>query len=167
MASRLRGPLTVGAGGVLFRRGDVLLVHLTYGPSQGRWTIPGGFQEPGETLWETAGREVLEETGVKGRAVRLVAVRSLTLEDQSDSYFAFAMEDLGGEPKADGKEAAEAAFRPLVWAAGSPEVASLSRALLAGAAGPRGMVALADVSAPPHPGVKKYILYGTLPPPRS
>jgi len=48
------------AGGVEF-----LLVRTTSGD---RWTFPKGRRERGETLAETAGREALEEAGVRGTA---------------------------------------------------------------------------------------------------
>ncbi len=153
--------ITVGAGGVLQRRGEVLLVRLAYGPSQDRWTIPGGFQEPGESLREAAEREVLEETGVRGRAVRMVAVRSIAFHDRSDTYVAFAMEDLGGEPRADSREVLEAAFRPVAWALESPEVSPFTGVLLAEAARQTGLMELVLGPSPPRPGVREYIIYGT------
>ena len=42
----------------------VLLIKRGKPPEQGRWSLPGGGQELGETLEECARREVLEETGV-------------------------------------------------------------------------------------------------------
>lgn len=44
----------------------VLLVRRAHEPYQGRWAIPGGFMDKGETLEETARRELEEETGVRG-----------------------------------------------------------------------------------------------------
>tara|TARA_B100000686_G_C16580907_1_gene858067 strand:- start:586 stop:1014 length:429 start_codon:yes stop_codon:yes gene_type:complete len=63
------------AGGVVYRKGnnkkglfEILLVHR---PSYDDWSFPKGKQDPGETLKETALREVCEETGfycqTKGR----------------------------------------------------------------------------------------------------
>ncbi len=152
-------PLTVGVGGVMVRAGGVLLVRLTYGLAQGRWTIPGGFQDPGETLGETAERELLEETGVRGRALRLVALRTLAAPGRSDTYCAFAMEDLGGDPRPDGREASEAAFRPIGWALESAEVSAFSRAMIAEALRPSGMVALDFKPNPPRPEVRGYVVY--------
>lgn len=40
------------------------------------WTIPGGGMEPGETIAETALREVKEETGVDVEVVGLVGIYS-------------------------------------------------------------------------------------------
>lgn len=59
----------VSAGGVVYfeERGYpyILLIEDRYS----RWTLPKGKQEPGETLQQTALREIEEETRVKGRIV--------------------------------------------------------------------------------------------------
>lgn len=44
--------------------GRIVVVRRRYAPSAGRWSLPGGRVEPGETLVEAVGREVLEETGL-------------------------------------------------------------------------------------------------------
>jgi ADP-ribose pyrophosphatase YjhB (NUDIX family) len=40
------------------------------------WTVPGGAMEPGETIAETALREVVEETGVQVEITGLVGIYS-------------------------------------------------------------------------------------------
>lgn len=42
----------------------------------GLWSVPGGRVEPGESLRETAAREILEETGFRITVTRLVGVYS-------------------------------------------------------------------------------------------
>src|SRR5215468_7563747 len=55
----------VVAVGVLLLDGDcVLLVQRARPPLVGRWTVPGGGVELGETLEEAALRELTEETGL-------------------------------------------------------------------------------------------------------
>lgn len=46
---------------------DVLLIKRGKPPSEGKWSFPGGSQELGETILQTAIREVEEETGLKLR----------------------------------------------------------------------------------------------------
>ncbi|MFF3564840.1 NUDIX domain-containing protein [Streptomyces sp. NPDC002574] len=43
----------------------------------GRWSLIGGISEPGEQPAETAVREVLEETGVRAVAERVVLVQTI------------------------------------------------------------------------------------------
>lgn len=45
--------------------GGVLLVLRGTEPEKGRWSVPGGSVEPGETLVEAAAREAFEETGLR------------------------------------------------------------------------------------------------------
>ena len=55
----------VGVGAVIVEAGRVLLVKRRYEPLAGRWSIPGGTLELGETLETGVAREMLEETGLK------------------------------------------------------------------------------------------------------
>lgn len=61
--------------GVLVKRGDrVLLGRRRCPPGRGKWSIPGGLVELGETVQEAALREVYEETGLRIRLDRLLGV---------------------------------------------------------------------------------------------
>lgn len=64
----------VGVGVVVWRGGRVLLIRRATPPRQGQWSLPGGAQEVGETVFEAARREVLEETGVTVEVLGLVDV---------------------------------------------------------------------------------------------
>lgn len=45
-------------------RGRLLLVKRAHEPSKGKWSLPGGRVEPGETDHSAVQREVREETGL-------------------------------------------------------------------------------------------------------
>lgn len=67
----------IAAGGVVRRRGEVLLVHR---PKYGDWTFPKGKTKRGESDEECALREVEEETGLRcllGRELTTTRYRSL------------------------------------------------------------------------------------------
>ncbi len=68
-------PVVHLATGLLEHEGRVLLVASRY-PNQPEplWNLPGGRQQPGELLAETAVREVLEETGLHVEARELAYV---------------------------------------------------------------------------------------------
>ena len=62
----------VGVGGVVIHEGRVLIVRRKRPPLEGRWSIPGGIIEVGETLAEGVRRELLEETGIETRVHGLI-----------------------------------------------------------------------------------------------
>jgi ADP-ribose pyrophosphatase YjhB (NUDIX family) len=57
--------------GAAFREDRVLMVRET---SDGRWTLPGGWVDVGESAAEAVVREIREESGFACRAVKLIAV---------------------------------------------------------------------------------------------
>jgi ADP-ribose pyrophosphatase YjhB (NUDIX family) len=64
-------PLSVGDGAVIDPDGRLLMVRRA---DNGKWAMPGGALEVGETPAEGVVREVLEETGVHCRPVAMVGV---------------------------------------------------------------------------------------------
>jgi 8-oxo-dGTP diphosphatase len=68
---------TVSAGAVVFnQRGEILLLDHLLRPGSG-WGIPGGFINPSEQLEDAVRREVLEETGLEIKNVKLIWVRTI------------------------------------------------------------------------------------------
>ncbi|MDA4131653.1 MAG: NUDIX domain-containing protein [Thaumarchaeota archaeon] len=56
----------VGVGALIHDRDrHVLLIKRKFEPNKGRWSLPGGLLETGETLLEAGKREVREEVGVE------------------------------------------------------------------------------------------------------
>ena len=52
-------------GGVVIFRGKILVLYKNYKSKYEGWVLPKGTVEPGEEHWQTALREVREETGVE------------------------------------------------------------------------------------------------------
>lgn len=102
----LRGVSTPRAavGAVVIRDGRVLLVKRSNAPQKGKWAIPGGSVELGETLQEAAEREVKEETGVTIKANEPVFTFDLIERDSAGKFlFHYVIIDLladyvDGEP---------------------------------------------------------------------
>ena len=69
------GKIRLGSSAVIFdeTRKKVLLTRRT---DNGLWCVPGGQVEPGESVAEACEREVMEETGLRVRVVRLAGVYS-------------------------------------------------------------------------------------------
>lgn len=98
------GQLRVGCSAVLFdeKRKKVLLTQRT---DNGRWCLPGGAMESGESAAEACEREVLEETGLKVRVKRLTGVYSnpdqlVIYPDGNKAFFVvlnFEVELISGE----------------------------------------------------------------------
>jgi ADP-ribose pyrophosphatase len=65
---------SVGVGGVVVRDGSVLLIRRGKEPLRGRWVVPGGTVELGETLEEALVREMEEETGLVVEPLEVLTV---------------------------------------------------------------------------------------------
>lgn len=66
----------VTVDGVVVERSRVVLIRRLNPPFKGSWALPGGFVDLDETVERAVVREVLEETGLKTKVVRLVGVYS-------------------------------------------------------------------------------------------
>ena len=64
----------VGVGGVVVRDGRVLLIRRGKQPLYGRWVVPGGTVELGETLEQALVREMSEETGLEVEPLEVLTV---------------------------------------------------------------------------------------------
>lgn len=62
----------VGVGAVVVDEGRVLLVRRGQEPLKGRWSLPGGMLELGESLTAGVVREVKEETGLDVEPIELI-----------------------------------------------------------------------------------------------
>ncbi len=72
----------VGVGAVVIDDGKALLVRRGHEPLKGRWSLPGGALELGETLEQGVIREVLEESGLHVRPAAIVEVFDRITRDQ-------------------------------------------------------------------------------------
>ncbi len=73
----------VGVGAVVWRGDQVLLVRRGKPPRIGSWSLPGGAQKLGETVFETARREIREETTVDIEVLALVDVVDSIRHDEA------------------------------------------------------------------------------------
>ncbi len=103
----------VCVGAVVIDRDRILLVERGRGAAVGKWSVPGGRVEPGETLAEAVVREVAEETGLAvscgpflGWVERIDAGHHFVIMD----FLAVLKQD--GSPEA-GDDAADVAWVPL------------------------------------------------------
>ena len=72
----------VGVGAIIIEGNRVALVKRGHAPLQGKWSIPGGVLEVGETLRKAAIREALEETGLGVEPGELLGVFERVLPDE-------------------------------------------------------------------------------------
>lgn len=70
-------------GAIILKRNRVLLVQRARPPLKGYWSLPGGVLETGERLEEGVCREVLEETGLVVKPLRVVEVFERIMRDAS------------------------------------------------------------------------------------
>lgn len=105
------------------------MIRRGHGPAGGRWSIPGGRVELGETLAEAVVRELAEETGLEALCDQFVG----WVERIGDGYhyliLDFAVTVLSSEAPRAGDDAAEAEWVPLTDVASLPLVDGLAEFL--------------------------------------
>jgi ADP-ribose pyrophosphatase YjhB (NUDIX family) len=73
----------VGVGAVILHENRVLLVRRGQSPSFGKWSLPGGLVELGETTVEAIAREIMEECSIKIRVVDVAGVITRVVKDDA------------------------------------------------------------------------------------
>ena len=101
----------VGVGAVIVHQDRVLLIRRGTEPMKGRWSIPGGLIELGESLHDAVRREIREETSLDVEPVALVELVDRVHRDETRVRYHYVIADylcrvVGGEPQA-GSDAAE------------------------------------------------------------
>ncbi|MEM3838631.1 MAG: NUDIX hydrolase [Fervidicoccaceae archaeon] len=126
----------IGVGAVVFdSRGRILLVRRGYPPQKGKWAIPGGHLEFGETIFEGARRELLEETGLEGEPKCIVNLDELIVRDSNGNvkkHFVLIdvlFDSIWGSLRA-GSDAVEARFFDIEEIKESAEVSFSTRTFL-------------------------------------
>jgi ADP-ribose pyrophosphatase YjhB (NUDIX family) len=108
----------VGVGVVILKDGQVLLVRRGVPPSQGKWSIPGGLVQLGESAEAAAIREVEEECGLNVRLLGLAGVVDRIIRDGEDRVrYHYVLVDYAAVPEAGsaraGSDAAEVRWVPV------------------------------------------------------
>ncbi|CEG28411.1 NUDIX domain-containing protein [Bacillus sp. B-jedd] len=98
MSSNKRGKVWLAAAGlVISEQGKWLVVKKSYGGLKGKWSLPAGFVDEGETADEAAVREVKEETGLECTVKGLIGLRTGVIGMEfSDNLLLFLLEEEKG-----------------------------------------------------------------------
>jgi len=100
--------------GATFRDGRVLLVRET---ADGRWTLPGGWADVGESPTQSIEKEIEQEAGFRARAVKLAALYDRARHGHGETQFPgwkafFLCEITGGEARGSYETDAVGFFAP-------------------------------------------------------
>jgi mutator protein MutT len=95
----------VGVGAVVIHDGKVLLIRRAKEPLRGRWVVPGGTVEAGETLHQALVREVREETDLMVEPGEVLLVFDRVLRERGRLVYHYVIIDylcryVSGTPRA-------------------------------------------------------------------
>lgn len=93
----------------------ILLCKRNIEPRLGKWTLPAGFMELGETASQGAARETTEEAGAQFEMGRLFAVMSVPHVGQVHLFYLAALQSEQFDPGPETQEARLFAPREIPW----------------------------------------------------
>jgi len=105
----------ISAGGLVIHEGRILLVRHFRPGIHDFWAPPGGGVEGGEQLEEAAEREVLEETGITARVLRLAYMDELFGAEDRTIKFWFLAEFVSGAVDVTRNPAGDEAISEAGW----------------------------------------------------
>lgn len=73
----------VGVGAIIFQGDRILMAQRGKVPLKGWWSLPGGALETGEALKDAVAREVLEETGLVVKPLRVFEIFERIIRDDA------------------------------------------------------------------------------------
>ena len=108
----MREKPVVGVGAVIIKDGKILLVKRGNEPNKGKWAIPGGLVNTGESLEDALKREIMEEVGFEIEVDDVVCVSEEIFRDGNGVKYHYIVIDffvdvIGGELRA-GSDAVDA-----------------------------------------------------------
>ncbi len=103
----------MAVGAVIVEDDALLMIRRANEPGAGRWSLPGGRVDWGETLAHAVVREVLEETGVECVIGELLGWVERITEEFHYVIFDFVAQPLSFEDPVAGDDALEVAWVPL------------------------------------------------------
>ena len=102
---RRRGPRKRVAWCLVEDKGRILMVQRAYGSRKGRWSLPGGYVDPGESRRRAAYRETKEETGI------VVEITHRLFTSRNRASAVFVGRRIGGRLRYQRSEALDARWR--------------------------------------------------------
>jgi ADP-ribose pyrophosphatase YjhB (NUDIX family) len=109
----------ISVGALVLRDNAILVVRLTYGPTAGTYSLPGGWLDVGEDI----------ETGVDARCLGVIGLRVRADVERSQTDLVWLLEYVSGEPSPQAGEADDARFMPIDEIATRDDVEQIVREL--------------------------------------
>ena len=88
---------SIAAGGIIEQEGKYLLIQEAREDIHGKWNLPAGRLDPGETVSEAAKREIYEECGFSVELTGVCQIGSWKLVDNIAIGIIFSTKIVGGE----------------------------------------------------------------------
>jgi 8-oxo-dGTP diphosphatase len=119
----------LGVSALVLDQDELLLVRRAKEPGAGRWAMPGGRVEPGETLAEAVVRELHEETGLEAVCGEYVGLVEIIEEDHHVVVLDFRAHLLAHAEPCPGDDVSAARWVPLSEVVDHPLVPGLGEFL--------------------------------------